>query len=309
MERTPNTNRERQRAGIPSCIRCGIMTRMDVQPRIEAALGRRVRDSRPLSGGCVGDVCLVTLDNGSRLVVKSGGPEVDVEARMLRYLGERTSLPVPSVVHDEPGFLAMEHVETGGRGDRSSVERHAAEALAALHAITDARGYGFEWDTVIGGLEQPNGWTAHWPDFYGETRILHMARLAHEAGRVDAALVQRVETLCGKLDGLIGETDGPALVHGDVWSGNVLVRGGEVAAFIDPAIYYGDREVELAFITMFNTFGDDFFERYNELLPIREGFFEHRRELYLLYPLLVHARLFGGGYVSSVQRVLDRYGV
>ena len=203
----------------------------------------------------------------------------------------------------------MEYVEPPRGGGRGDVERHAAELLAGLHSISDGRGYGFEWETVIGGLPQPNGWESSWADFYGEKRVGHMARLARDAGRVDAGLVRRVERLCGKLDGLIGETDGSSLVHGDVWSGNVLSGGGRVAAFIDPAIHFADREVELAFITMFNTFGEAFFDRYDELMPIREGFFEERRELYLLYPLLVHARLFGGGYVSSVEGVLGRYGV
>lgn len=95
---------------------------------------------------------------------------------------------------------------------------------------------------------------------------------------------------------------------GDIWSRNVLARNGRVVGLIDPAIYYGHPEAELAFITLFNTFGDAFFQRYHALRPIAAGFFEERRDLYNLYPLLVHVRSFGGGYVHSVDQILRRFG-
>jgi fructosamine-3-kinase len=93
-----------------------------------------------------------------------------------------------------------------------------------------------------------------------------------------------------------------------MWAGNVLCGGGRVAAFIDPAIYYADAEIELAFATLFATFGTAFFASYQRLRPLRPGFFEGRRDLYNLYPLLVHARLFGGHYVSSVEGIVQRFG-
>ena len=94
-----------------------------------------------------------------------------------------------------------------------------------------------------------------------------------------------------------------------MWAGNVLVNQGRVTGFVDPAIYFGDPEVELAFSTLFGTFGDSFFARYGELRPLKPGFFEERRDLYNLYPLLVHVRLFGGSYVSRVESVLNKFGV
>ena len=93
-----------------------------------------------------------------------------------------------------------------------------------------------------------------------------------------------------------------------MWGGNVLVKGGRIAGFVDPAIYYADPEIELAFSTLFSTFGDAFFARYAELRPLRPGFFEERCDIYNLYPLLVHVRLFGGGYVGSVSGTLSRFG-
>ncbi|HSV29699.1 MAG TPA: fructosamine kinase family protein, partial [Candidatus Omnitrophota bacterium] len=211
-------------------------------------------------------------------------------------------LPVPEVLHADDGLLLMEHVEAGGTMT-DAAEEHAAELLARLHAMT-WHSYGAERDTVIGGLHQPNPPTARWLDFFRDHRLLFMAAEAHRAGRLPAPLLRRIETLAGRLGEWIEEPARPALIHGDCWGGNVLVRAGRVAAFIDPALYYADPEIELAFTTLFGTFGDPFFRRYG---PLRPGFWEVRRDLYNLYPLLVHVRLFGGGYVGDVERIVGRF--
>ena len=118
-----------------------------------------------------------------------------------------------------------------------------------------------------------------------------------------------MERLAEELDELIGEPNPPALIHGDVWSANVLARGDRITAFLDPAIYYADREIELAFISLFDSFGSAFLERYAEIRGIDRAFFETRRDLYNLYPLLVHTYFFGGGYLGSVRNTLDRFGL
>jgi len=121
--------------------------------------------------------------------------------------------------------------------------------------------------------------------------------------------MDRVEALCARLGDWLPADETPRLLHGDLWTGNVLVGGdGRISGFIDPAIYYGAAEVELAFTTLFGTFGDAFFARYQEHHPLAPGFFEERRDLYNLYPLLVHVRLFGGSYVDAVDRTLARHG-
>ena len=168
--------------------------------------------------------------------------------------------------------------------------------------------FGFDGATVIGGLDQPNPWTDSWRDFFRDRRLLYMGREAMDAGRLSAGVMARLETLADRLDTWIAEPARASLVHGDMWGGNVLTAGGKITGFIDPAIYYADAEIELAFTTLFNTFGDAFFARYAEHRPIRAGFFEERRDLYNLYPLLVHVRLFGGHYVNSVERTLERFG-
>ena len=120
--------------------------------------------------------------------------------------------------------------------------------------------------------------------------------------------MKRLEAFCGKLERHLDEPAAPSLIHGDLWGGNILVKAGRIAAFVDPAIHYADAEVELAFTTLFGTFGQAFFDRYREHRPIAPGFFEARRDIYNLYPLLVHTTLFGGHYAASVDGILRRYG-
>ena len=279
-----------------------------ISDNVEAVLGTRLVRARPMGGGCIGEVYKAELSDGSKAVAKvdrAGESHLEREAYMLRYLGEKSDLPVPEVYHFSETLLLMEFVE--GSGDLSGAQEHAAELLADLHNIT-AQAYGHERDTLVGSLSQPNSWTGSWIEFFRDQRRLYLAGIAYEAGRLPADLRDRVEELAVKLDELLEEPKHPSLIHGDVWSGNVLARRDRIAAFLDPAIYHADPEIELAFIALFNTFGERFFRRYGELREIRPGFFEERRHLYNLYPLLVHVYFFGGHYVGSMEATLDWLG-
>lgn len=280
-----------------------------VGDRIEAALGVRPRALAPLSGGCIAEAYRAELPGGARVVAKcaAGAGDLELEAYMLRYLAEHSRLPVPAVLHAEPGILIMEFIETAGGLD-ARAEHHAAELLAELHGVTGPA-FGHERDTLIGPLHQPNPWTESWLDFFRDQRLIHMGRAAHAAGRLPDATLRRIERLADRLDRYIETPGPPGLIHGDMWGGNVLARNGRIAGFIDPAIYHADPEIELAFSTLFSTYGSSFFDRYNELRPLSDGFFELRRDLYNLYPLLVHVRLFGGGgYLGGVETTLKRLG-
>ena len=276
---------------------------------IEESLGERLLSVRPLGGGCIGEVYRVELSDGSLVVAKVdsiGESHLEREAYMLRYLREESDLPVPEVYHSSKELLLMQFVE-GESSFSDGVEHHAAGLLAELHGIT-ADAYGHERDTLIGNLNQPNPPTESWTRFFREHRLLYMAETAHEAGRLPAGDLKRVERLAERLDGLIEEPERPSLIHGDVWSGNVLAKDGRITAFLDPAIYHADPEMELAFISLFDSFGDAFLQRYEEIRGIRPGFFETRRDLYSLYPLLVHIYFFDGGYLDSVRNIMSKFG-
>lgn len=261
-----------------------------------------------MSGGCVAEIYRVEFDGGDLAVAKLGRAPgaLPTEAWMLRYLRKHSALPVPDVLHVDDDLLLMSFI-AGGDALDGAAERHAAELLAALHEVSAPR-FGLERDTLIGGLVQPNPPTESWLAFFAEQRLVHMARCAHDAGRLPPATLRRIEALAGRLERWLAEPPRPSLIHGDMWGGNVLARGGRIAGFVDPAIYYADAEIELSFATLFSTFGRAFFDRYGALRPLRPGFFEERRDLYNLYPLLVHTRLFGGGYPAAVARTLDRFG-
>ena len=276
--------------------------------RIERAVGAKPVASRALGGGCVGDVCKLSLADGRVIVAKRGDADagLDIEGMMLDYLATHSELPVPGVLLADDDLLLMEFIEAGGSLD-ADAEAHAARLIAALHEQTADR-FGFHAGTLIGGLPQPNPWSERWVDFFRDHRLLYMAGEARDAGRLPGALHVRIERFAGHLGRWLSEPARPALLHGDLWSGNVLTAAGRITGFVDPAIYYGDPEIELAFATLFNSFTAPFFERYAQRRPITPGFFEERRDLYNLYPLLVHVRLFGGSYVASVEHTLRRFG-
>ncbi len=278
-----------------------------IRTQIESKAGDPVVDVRNFANGNNTALYLIDTQSGDRLVAKVAtgkGAKLDLEGWMLKYLARHSSLPVPDVIFCAPEILVMTHVPDCNALS-AEAERQAAEAIAALHSVTAPR-YGLERDTQIGPLHQPNTQEDDWLTFFREHRLLYMAGAALEEGKIDTGLMRQIERLAGRMADFIETPARPALLHGDLWGGNVLATPEKLQGFIDPAIYYGDPEIELAFSTLFGTFGDAFFNRYNEIIPLRPGFFEVRRDLYNLYPLLVHVRIFGAAYVPAIQQTVKR---
>ena len=274
--------------------------------RLDEATGSPATSVLPLSTGNNAILYKALLTDGRAMVVKQAraGAGLDIEGYMLNLLAQASDLPVPAVYLADDDLLVMDFVEATGGLD-ASAQRHAADLLADLHGRRGET-YGLERDTLIGPLHQPNRQDTDWVAFFRDRRLLHMARKALAEGAIETRLMQQIDRLAGRLPDFMDDPAAPALIHGDMWGGNVLAGNGRIAGFIDPAVYYADPEIELAFSTLFGTFGRPFFDRYNEHRPLRPGFFEVRRDLYNLYPLLVHVRLFGGGYVGQVSSILKR---
>lgn len=283
-----------------------------LQARLKTALGSPVTEMAPLPVGFGLTGLAVRLDDGRHLVVKArsgeSGPSLEIEGYMLGELARLSDLPVPHVYIAEADLLVMDFIENDGGPITPAVERDAARLLSALHA-TPRESFGYARDTLIGPLAQPNPESSLWVPFFRDHRLLHMARAAQDEGRLPAAFLSRIETLAERLDDYLLEPHFPSLLHGDLWTGNVLVDGRRIAGFVDPAISCGHPEIELAFTTMFGTFGDAFFDTYEGLAPLEPGFHDLRRDLYNLYPTLVHVRLFGASYVSGIDRTLARLGI
>jgi fructosamine-3-kinase len=199
-----------------------------------------------------------------------------------------------------PGFLVTTFLEPERRA--ADFEEALGRGLAELNAATrDA--FGFEIDTYCGTTTQPNPDTGRWVDFYRTHRLAHQLRLSRR--RYDRGAVRTFEALFVQLDDLLGDDEPPALIHGDLWSGN-LHADGPRPALIDPAVAYAHREAEIGMMTLFGGFSARVFAAYEEVRPLRPGWRE-RNPLYELYHVMNHATLFGGGYVSQAVGIAQRF--
>lgn len=249
---------------------------------------------RRLAGGDLSEVLLVPRADGAQAVAK-GGPELAAEAQMLRALAA-AGVPAPAVEAEYGDVLLISYVEQDGAFTPrawADIGRH----LAGLHSHC-GDSYGWPSDYAFGTVLIDNRQRSDWPGFWAEQR------LATTAGLLDRPWRERVERLAARMPDLLPTHPPAALLHGDLWSGNILVRDGALAALIDPACYYGDAEVDLAMLCLFGAPPDEFRDAYAPLAP---GW-EERRPLYQLFPALVHMRLFGASYAPLVDRLLGAVG-
>lgn len=285
-----------------------------VSEKLQAALGAHIVKSRPLSGGDIADVSLLTLDDGRQVVAKR--PRMDqpdttaTEKMMLNHLMTASALPVPEVLFQSKGILVISYLPHAGATDAAAAARDIASHVAKLHDVQPKKGasYGFEKDTFIGPLPQQNKASENWCDFFVEHRLLAMASSATRTGKMSKDLMIRIEAFAAKIEEFLPKQPPSSLLHGDLWAGNILIDGERAAGFIDPAISYGHAEMDLAFIDLMGGLAPTFYDAYNEFRPLETGYKTTRKPIYQLWPLLVHVRLFGGGYVGQVDKILSRLG-
>jgi fructosamine-3-kinase len=219
--------------------------------QLESILGVTPRRITPKIGGMIGQVYRVDLPDHTRLVAKvaaSADARLSLEGYMLAYLKEHSALPVPAVIHNSDSLLLMDFVEGDSRFN-AAAQRHGAELLAALHNIRSDH-FGLERDTLIGGLHQPNPLSTSWIDFFRDHRLFYMAGEALNVGHLPGTFLPRIHHFAEHLSEWLTEPEYPSFIHGDVWTTNVLASGGRITGFLDPAVYYAQSEIELAFITL-----------------------------------------------------------
>ncbi|MFO7178679.1 MAG: fructosamine kinase family protein [Pseudomonadota bacterium] len=279
---------------------------------IEARLGRRILGAKAVSGGDINEAAVLELDGGPRVFVKwnprAPAAMFAAEARGLAWLADAKALRIPNVLAvSEPGdaaqFLVLEWIAPGRPG--AGFDERLGRGLAALHRA-GAPSFGFEQDNFIGSLPQENAPAPTWAEFFALRRLDPQVRRAVDGGRASYSMRRAFERLFARLPDLVGPEEPPARLHGDLWGGNLHVDEDGEPCLIDPAVYGGHREVDLAMMRLFGGFSERVFAAYAEAYPLQPGA-EQRVSLYQLYPLLVHLNLFGGSYGASVERALARY--
>lgn len=283
----------------------------ELRQAVAAALGSAVTHARAVGGGCINDAFACDLADGRRVFVK-GNADADprmfpAEAKGLRWLAEANALRVPRVMAvstatDPVPFLVLEYLEPARNADYDVALGHG---LAALHRH-GAKSFGLDHDNFLATLAQDNTAASDWPTFYSERRLEPQVRLAIDAGVAPRAWATSFSRLVARMGELAGPPEPPARLHGDLWSGNLFADDHGAPVLIDPAVYGGHREIDLAMLQLFGSPGPRFFAAYDEVYPRAPGH-EQRVALYQLYPLLAHVNLFGQSYVAQVDAALRRY--
>jgi len=277
-------------------------------------LGGPVEGGQPVYGGDINHAARFAV-NGTRYFVKwsreAPASMFPAEADGLRRLSEAGEIRIPAVIalgEAEgacPAYLALEWIETDGSATDATMEDFGAR-LAALHRHTTSQ-HGLERDNFIGLLPQRNTPDPAWSAFYRDQRIRPQMEMARQRGLLPKRREDLLTRLIERLPDLLDDTAiQPALLHGDLWGGNYLVDDQGEAVLIDPAVYYGHREMDLAMTALFGGFSRRFYEAYAATYPLDPGY-EDRQPLYQLYYILAHLNLFGESYGGRVDSLAARY--
>ncbi|MFO7594643.1 MAG: fructosamine kinase family protein [Pseudomonadota bacterium] len=281
----------------------------NIADAIAKASGKRfsVEQQQSVGGGCINSAWRIGDERRSYFVKLNNADKLEMfeaEADGLRELAATGAIKVPEPlctgVAGGQAYIVMEDIDLGGSGSSACF----GWGMAAMHKVTGSR-FGWHRDNTIGSTPQPNGWMDDWQQFWAKRRLGFQLELAGRNG-AGRGLVKNGETLLENFSGLFdGYRPQPSVLHGDLWSGNyAFSRKGEPVIF-DPAVYFGDREADIAMTELFGGFGGDFYAAYNEAWPLDPGY-KVRRDFYNLYHILNHYNLFGGGYAGQADRIIGR---
>lgn len=266
-------------------------------------------DAKRVYGGDINETYRLTTNKGDFFIKLNDsvhGDMFDKELESLRLLKNAVNGLFPETILAGTAlkkiFLVLKFLEKGNITPASW--RNFAQQLASLHIQTHNR-YGLPFNNYIGSLQQRNTFENTWPEFYANHRILFLVRKAVDQSRLDNKDASLAEKLCQRLTDLVPE-EKPALLHGDLWSGNFMVTDTGNIKIFDPAIYYGHREMDIAMTMLFGGFDRSFYHHYNDFYPLEKNW-QQRIDLCQLYPLLVHCILFGGHYVGAVKSIIRKY--
>jgi fructosamine-3-kinase len=266
-----------------------------------------IEDRRSVGGGCINQAYRISDRNHAFFVKFNQASQMamfEAEALGLKEIYDSQTIRVPKPIGwglaDGSAYIVMEWLDFGA-GQTGSWQR-MGENLAAMHRVTSPKGFGWQQNNTIGDTPQQNPWTADWLEFYREHRLRYQFKLAQRRG---GHFPRQDELLAALPQLLAGHDPHPSLVHGDLWSGNASVTQDGEPVILDPATYYGDREVDIAMTELFGRFPAAFYEAYNAAYPLDEGY-AVRKTLYNLYHIINHFNLFGGGYGSQANRMIDQ---
>jgi fructosamine-3-kinase len=281
-----------------------------IQEQLTANLKTELKNFSFCSGGCINSGGKLETTSGNFFLKwndrKKFGGMFEAEAKGLTLLNKPGVIRIPRVLTsaetDTQQFLLLEFIETKQKSN--SYWTNLGLRLALLHQ-NSAAFFGLNHDNYIGSLKQSNQPGKNWIGFFIEQRLEVQLKLAIDNKRASHDILQLFQSLYKKLPDLLPDEQ-PALLHGDLWSGNLIIDDKGEPCLIDPAVYYGNRETEIAFTRLFGGFSHEFYGSYNENLPLIPGFAD-RTDVYNLYPLMVHVNLFGGSYLSQVVSILRRF--
>lgn len=277
--------------------------------RLTKILGEEPVGMSSVGGGCIADSQRITTLSGKKFFLKQGFTNgmFEKEAHGLQELSIPGVIRIPKVINVGADYLILEHIEGGAR--KKDFFEDFGHKFALLHQYSAPK-FGFFEDNFIGSTPQKNtpsdAEATNWPLFYWNNRLFFQFRLAEKNGYADQQLKSLISKLENRLEKILENSEEPpALLHGDLWGGNYMTDESGNPVLIDPAVYYGHREADLAMTKLFGGFSKVFYEAYNETYPLKPGF-ERREPAYLLYHVLNHLNLFGSGYYGQAIQLLKQ---